>query len=109
MSFHLLESKREWLRWTGILGLAMLPVVLSSCSGSNANTRAAAPQAIQVTVASARKQDLPIFLSGLGSIQAYYTVNVKTRVDGQLVDVRFKEGQFVKQGDLLAVIDPRPY
>jgi len=112
MSFHLLQSKREWLRWTGIFALAIFPVFLSSCSGSNANTRAArasAPQAIQVTVASARKQDLPIYLSGLGSIQAYYTVSVKTRVDGQLVDVRFKEGQFVKQGDLLAVIDPRPY
>jgi multidrug efflux system membrane fusion protein len=109
MSFHLLQSKREWLRWTGILALAIFPVFLSSCSGSNANTRAAAPQAIQVTVASARTQDLPIYLSGLGSIQAYYTVSVKSRVDGQLVDVRFKEGQFVKQGDLLAVIDPRPY
>jgi len=111
MSFYLLQSKREWMRWTGILGLAIFPVLLSSCSGSNANTRAraSAPQAIQVTVSSARKQDLPIFLSGLGSIQAYYTVSVKTRVDGQLVDVRFKEGQFVKQGDLLAVIDPRPY
>jgi len=113
MSFHLLLSKREWLRWTGVVGLAIFPVLWASCSGSNAaNTRAAragAPQAIQVTVSPARNQDLPIYLTGLGSIQAYYTVSVKSRVDGQLVDVRFKEGQFVKQGDLLAVIDPRPY
>jgi multidrug efflux system membrane fusion protein len=62
-----------------------------------------------VTVAPVLKQDLPIFLSGLGSVQAYYTVSVKSRIDGQLVDVKFKEGEFVKQGGLLAVIDPRPY
>jgi multidrug efflux system membrane fusion protein len=64
---------------------------------------------VQVTVASAQKQDLPIYITGLGSIQAYYTVSVKSRVDGQLVDVRFKEGQFANKGELLAVIDPRPY
>jgi multidrug efflux system membrane fusion protein len=64
---------------------------------------------IQVTVAPAQRQNLPIYLTGLGSIEAYYTVSVKSRVDGQLVDVRFREGQFVNKGELLAVIDPRPY
>ena len=83
---------------------------LASCSGSGpSQARANAPQTMPVTVAPVLQEDLPIFLSGLGSVQAYYTVSVKSRIDGQLVDVKFKEGEFVKQGGLLAVIDPRPY
>src|SRR5579884_1075641 len=112
MSFLLLKSKREFLRFPALSTLFILPAVFTACSTSNSapsRARANAMQAVQVTVAPARKTDLPIYLTGLGSIQAYYTVSVRSRVDGQLVDVRFKEGQFVKQGDLLAVIDPRPY
>src|SRR6516162_6446489 len=83
---------------------------LTACSGSGpSQARANAPQAMPVTVAPVLAEDLPIFLTGLGSVQAYYTVSVRSRVDGQLVDVKFKEGEFVKQGALLAVIDPRPY
>ena len=52
---------------------------------------------------------MPYYLTGLGSVSAFYTVSIKSRVDGELVDVKFKEGQFVNKGDLLAVIDPRPY
>jgi multidrug efflux system membrane fusion protein len=62
-----------------------------------------------VTVAPVLQQDFPVYLSGLGSIQAYYTVSVKSRVDGQLLDVKFREGEQVQKGDLLALIDPRPY
>lgn len=62
-----------------------------------------------VSVATAESRDLPIYLSGLGTATAYYTVSIRSRIDGQLVDVKFREGQFVRQGDLLAVIDPRPY
>lgn len=112
MSVQLLKSNRKFFRYATIPVLFILPAAFTACSNSNPTPRAAranATQAVQVTVASARKQDLPIYLTGLGSIQAYYTVSVKSRVDGQLVDVRFKEGQFVKQGELLAVIDPRPY
>ncbi len=64
---------------------------------------------IPVAVAKADVRDLPIILSGLGSVEAYNTVTVKSRIDGQLVQVAFKEGQEVKEGDLLAEIDPRPY
>jgi membrane fusion protein, multidrug efflux system len=70
----------------------------------------AAPQpAIPVTVATAERRDVPIYLTGLGTVQAFNTVTVKTRVDGELVRVAFTEGQDVKAGDLLAQIDPRPF
>lgn len=95
---------------TGALLLSLS--LLSACSKSDSTptrARANASAVLPVTVANVTRQDLPVYLSGLGSIAAYYTVSVKSRVDGQLVDVKFKEGETVKQGALLAVIDPRPY
>ena len=92
--------------------LLVVAIFTTACSQSGAGpspARANAPQSIPVTTALAQRQDLPIYLNGLGSVTAYYTVNVKSRVDGQLVEVKFREGEFVKKGDLLAVIDPRPY
>jgi len=62
-----------------------------------------------VGVANVERKDMPYYLTGLGSVSAFYTVSIKSRVDGELTQVNFKEGQFVKKGDLLAVIDPRPY
>ena len=112
MLSHMLQSKAEPVRLASLLVLLLLPSVFTACSGSSSSpsrARANAPQTVQVTVAPALRQDLPIYLTGLGSIEAYYTVSVKSRVDGQLVDVKFKEGESVKKGALLAVIDPRPY
>ncbi len=67
------------------------------------------PQGVPVIVAAARQGDMPVYLTGLGSVTAYNTVTVKSRVDGQLIKIAFREGQFVGQGDLLAEIDPRPF
>ena len=64
---------------------------------------------VPVVVATAQHGDVPIYFSGLGTVTAYNTVTVHSRVDGQLVSVAFKEGQFVHQGDVLAQIDPRPF
>ncbi len=74
-------------------------------SSARANTTPTVP----VSVSTAERRDMPYYLTGLGSVSAFYTVNIKTRVDGELVTVNFKEGQFVNKGELLAVIDPRPY
>jgi len=60
-------------------------------------------------IGHARQKDVPIYLDGLGTVQAFNTVTIHTRVDGELVKVAFTEGQDVKTGDLLAQIDPAPY
>jgi multidrug efflux system membrane fusion protein len=65
--------------------------------------------AIPVQTALAQRTDVPIYFDGLGTVQAFNTVTVTTRVDGQLQAVNFVEGQNVKTGDVLAQIDPRPY
>jgi membrane fusion protein, multidrug efflux system len=67
------------------------------------------PTPIAVDVVRVRRADVPVYLEGLGTVQAFYTVTVTARVDGQIEKVAFKEGQDVKQGDLLVQIDPRPY
>lgn len=69
----------------------------------------AKPTPIAVDVAAVERADVPVFLEGLGTVQAFYTVTVTARVDGQIEKVAFKEGQHVKKGDLLVQIDPRPY
>jgi len=78
-------------------------------SGGSTSPRNAASASIPVSVAKVSKADLPIELSALGSVAAFNTVTVRPRVDGQLIRLAFSEGQFVKQGDLLAEIDPRPF
>ncbi|MGH9545674.1 MAG: efflux RND transporter periplasmic adaptor subunit, partial [Terriglobales bacterium] len=62
-----------------------------------------------MAVATAERRDVPVYLKGLGSVTASNTVSVRSRVDGQLTQINFREGQHVKKGELLAVIDPRPY
>src|SRR5947209_2576105 len=67
------------------------------------------PRQMSVAVAAAHTGNMPVYLQGLGTVTAFNTVTVKTRVDGQLVSVNFREGQFVQKGDLLAEVDPRPF
>ena len=74
-----------------------------------ANAQKSARNPIRVSIAPVQKADFPVYLTGLGTVQGFNTVLVRTRVDGQIDKVAFKEGQMVNQGDLLVEIDPRPY
>lgn len=109
------SSKGRWLIWLSVLCLLgagaylIFPRVSEGQSGRSTSGRSKKIQAISVVAAKVRRGDLPIYLTGLGTVTAFNTVTVRTRVDGELVRVAFTEGQYVKQGDLLAEIDPRPF
>jgi multidrug efflux system membrane fusion protein len=110
------RSSRRLVRAVALVACACLFLFLSGCtsSGSGADAKqgraqAASTHAASVAVAKVEKQDVPVYLVGLGSVTAFYTANIKSRVDGQIMRVNFQEGQTVKEGDLLILIDPRPY
>jgi multidrug efflux system membrane fusion protein len=83
----------------------------SSSSGGQSGKRGSSGGGgtVPVVAGTVAQKDMPIYLDGLGTVQAFNTVTIHTRVDGALVQVNFLEGQDVKAGDLLAVVDPRPY
>ena len=77
--------------------------------GARAAANDAPPPAVPVTAETAASRDVPVYVEGLGAVQAFNTVAVKTRVDGQIVQVFFHEGQEVRAGESLFQIDPRPF
>jgi membrane fusion protein, multidrug efflux system len=100
----------RWLVGLVVIGLAVLfllparPKSTTRPSGSGPPARA-----VPVAAAAAKRGDVGVYLTGLGTVTALNTVTVRTRVDGELVEVAFQEGQLVRQGDRLAQIDPRPF
>jgi membrane fusion protein, multidrug efflux system len=106
------RQPRVALIGTGLILVLLVGVYGASDSPQKSGARApapASPQVIRVEMAAAARRDVPIFLEGLGTVQAYYTVTITPRVDGELFSLGFTEGQMVKPGDVLARIDPRPY
>jgi len=94
------------------LGLILaICAALAGCSSQQAKNAKAStpPPAIPVGVATVKQGDFNVYLNGLGSVEAFYTVSLKTRIDGQIMQVNFREGQDVNKGETLLVIDPRPY
>ncbi|HSJ01858.1 MAG: efflux RND transporter periplasmic adaptor subunit [Verrucomicrobium sp.] len=106
-------KKTRWFFALILVGALGAAVVWRARSSSTANKapdgRGAGSQAALVSTADAVSRDVPVWLSGIGTVQAYNTVTVRPRVSGTLDQVNFSEGGMVKQGDVLAQIDPRPY
>ena len=95
-----------------LLLIAATMMALFGCSGGDPKqqrAQAAGPRSVSVAVATVQREDVPVYLSGLGTVTAFNTANIKSRVDGQIMKVNFREGQFVNQGELLIEIDARPY
>jgi membrane fusion protein, multidrug efflux system len=101
-------GKRSWIWALGAAALLLLAWRALVHKPADAAADKAAAPAIAVDTAAVTHADVPIYLSGLGTVQAFYTVTVSARVDGELQKVAFTEGQTVHKGDLLAQIDPRP-
>ena len=109
-------TKSRWWVWLLVFaaigyGCYRLYQFETAKKGAVTAKRAAAmqPRSIPVVAVAAERRDMPVYLQGLGTVTAFNTVTVKPRIDGQLINVTFHEGQFVHQGDLLAEIDPRAY
>ena len=117
------KKHRRWLPWVLLLLCAaggatyifprVNPLITQSViqaqskKGKGKNQDLGLP--VPVVAAVVRRGDMPVYLNGLGSVSPFNTVTIRSRVDGELVKVAFQEGQFVKQGDLLCEIDPRPF
>jgi len=106
---------RRWLPWLVVSAIGIATLGYGFRHTADAQSRGA-PQrpgggapVVPVLAARARTGDLAVHLTGLGTVTALNTVTVRSRVDGQLMTVAFHEGQLVHAGDLLAVIDPRPF
>ena len=103
------------LRSSLFAGIVIVVVAVGGYAGwhyrwsHNPSAMTLAAAVVPVAIATAQQRDVPIYLTGLGTVKAFNTVTIRTQVDGQLVRVAFIEGQEVKTGDLLAQIDPRTY
>jgi multidrug efflux system membrane fusion protein len=107
--------RRPW-NFVAAIGLAACGVAgigvwryVSFAAAADAAPKATVAPAIPATIGTAERKNVPVYINGLGTVQAYETVTVNTRVDGTLDKVSFAEGQDVNAGDVLAQIDPRPF
>jgi len=100
----------HWIAWPGVLLLACLAAALvwrRHEAGQSQPPRT--PPPIPVVVAQAEQGDIGVYVTGLGTVTPLNTITVTTRVDGELMAVKYKEGERVRQGDPLVEIDPRPF
>src|SRR5262249_3858208 len=107
-------SSTKLFKWFRVIVVVIVLVAVAAFFNltfqkKSRSTQATSPTAIPVVTATAKRGDQPIYLTGLGSVTAYNTVTLRTRVDGELLRVLVHEGQMVSAGDLIAEIDPRPF
>src|ERR1700678_852083 len=106
------ETAEKWAPALGVYARRahdMLPSSAPRPADPSPPAQTQGPAPILVSVSAVKRADFPVVLESLGKVQAYNTVTVRARVDGQVVKIAFKEGQNVNEGDLLAEIDPRPF
>ncbi|HEY6929749.1 MAG TPA: MdtA/MuxA family multidrug efflux RND transporter periplasmic adaptor subunit [Thermoanaerobaculia bacterium] len=109
------SRRRRWLWVAGVVVVALVLFLLlprgkkENAAAAKSEKGSAASRSVPVTAATAKTGDINVYVNGLGTVTALNTVTVRSRVDGQLINVAYREGQFVHQGDLLAEIDPRPF
>ena len=108
------KGKLRWRTWITLILLASISALLIKLNSSQpevdyTKSEKFADPVIAVAAVVATQGDFPVYLSSLGTVTALRTVTVRSRVDGELVRVAFKEGQMVQEGDLLAEIDPRAF
>jgi multidrug efflux system membrane fusion protein len=99
----------RWLAWLGFVFLVAIAVLYGRRHLSKPNQPPRIPPPIPVVVAAAEKGDIGVYVTGLGTVTPLSTITVTTRVDGQLMAVRYKEGDKITKGDSLVEIDPRPF
>lgn len=107
-------ARRRWRLWLPALGLVIVAATFGLVRTMRAQTpargaRTAAPRAVPVVATTARTGDLGVYQTGLGTVTPLKTVTVRSRVEGELMSVNYREGQAVRAGELLAQIDPRPF
>ena len=88
--------------------LLIIAIILGACS-SGQNNKQGTARTVPVTVATAMQKNVPVQLSAIGNVEAYNTVSIRARVGGELQKVFFKEGDEIKEGETLFLLDPRPY
>jgi len=108
-----------WWLWLVLLAAAgygvyrwypqLIPGQAPAKQGKSGDGSGAGGRAVPVVAVTVRRGEMPVYINGLGTVTALNTVTVRSRVDGELVNVAYQEGQYVKVGDLLAEIDPRPF
>ncbi len=105
-------SKSRWWIWVLVLIACVVAGALyyeRQPAGESKAKAASLPRAVPIAAAPAKKGDIGVYVEALGTVTPVYTVSVTSRVQGEIMDVHYKEGQMINKGDSLLEIDPRPY